>query len=217
MIKPGSPPLTREEHDVASLKNLETGITPAYAGRTVSVFWHDQNMRDHPRLRGKNCLPASQNSLALGSPPLTREELQTGVIGQFIIRITPAYAGRTTTHHLIFGEGWDHPRLRGKNLKQDPYNLEIIGSPPLTREELRRTSLHEPNTRITPAYAGRTPLFHSRMFSPRDHPRLRGKNFEKMNYPLISRGSPPLTREEPKEEIMAIPDQRITPAYAGRT
>ena len=50
----GSPPLMREGHTNKLMVVGNTGITPAYAGRTGKLFLQCLKVRDHPRLCGKD-------------------------------------------------------------------------------------------------------------------------------------------------------------------
>ena len=75
--------------------------------------------------------------------------------GKFVIRITPAYAGK---RQIWTWESWgsgDHPRLCGEKLK--------------TADTLKWLP------RITPAYAGKRYSFEPATRPKRDHPRLCGE------------------------------------------
>ena len=117
----GSPPLTRGPPCKVSTDCLVAGITPAYAGTTISMQESNGFSRDHPRLRGDHCLFTSVSLAPLGSPPLTRGP--RGIIGLFskLSRITPAYAGTTSDEEVEENMGRDHPRLRGDHTK-----LELV-------------------------------------------------------------------------------------------
>ena len=84
------------------------------------------------------------------------------VISPHTLRITPAYAGKSPTHHLERLESKDHPRLCG--------------------EKQSKRSGTMSRRRITPAYAGKSR--HDQIFrrDPQDHPRLCG---EKNDAPSI--------------------------------
>ena len=71
-------------------------------------------------------------------------------------------------------------------------------------------------TRITPAYAGKSPLSGGVGASLRDHPRLCGEKAADTYHPHYHVGSPPPMRG--KEAVCGgIKDfLRITPAYAGK-
>ena len=49
----GSPPLTRGIPRVPYSESIPFGITPAYAGNTLSAISFFELVRDHPRLRGE--------------------------------------------------------------------------------------------------------------------------------------------------------------------
>ena len=74
---------------------IKSGITPAYAGRTMSAINPCYHAWDHPRLCGKDYKQIEQASTDMGSPPLMREGPSKQLKNQRFVRITPAYAGRT--------------------------------------------------------------------------------------------------------------------------
>ena len=71
--------------------------------------------------------------------------------------------------------------------------------------------------RITPAYAGKTVDDLEGDLRFQDHPRIRGKDFFKVECNSFKLGSPPHTRERPVIKINNTSTSRITPAYAGKT
>ena len=73
-----------------------------------------------------------------------------------ILRITPAYAGKTQIHCIYSGVDEDHPRLRGKDILACLLNSTPTGSPPLTRERRKDGGKRYATEGITPAYAGKT-------------------------------------------------------------
>ena len=156
MTNKGSPPLTRELLMLACYCHACMGITPAYAGTTLTADGSERLERDHPRLRGNYLPPALRRFLILGSPPLTRELRYLDLVLVLVSGITPAYAGTTAIQSGSGGYGQDHPRLRGNYAVGHFFKREISGSPPLTRELLLILFLCCPGQRITPAYAGTT-------------------------------------------------------------
>ena len=80
------------------LPQLRQRITPAYAGKSIEALWDDLRARDHPRLCGEK--PHS-NIIILGSsgsPPPMRGKVPVAVELDFLIGITPAYAGKRSVH-----------------------------------------------------------------------------------------------------------------------
>ena len=112
--------------------------------------------RDHPRLRGEYWMVKLTPMREAGSPPLTRGIRKTIARTRSHLRITPAYAGNTSSLPRFLTRSWDHPRLRGE------YCYLIIkvpcpeGSPPLTRGIPGGADLRTGDIGITPAYAGNT-------------------------------------------------------------
>ena len=112
-------------------------------------------------------------------------------------RITPAYAGTTLFHFPIYGQDWDHPRLRGDYSILILTESLVMGSPPPTRGLLPYGRSDIISERITPAYAGTTVAIKAPPFTVTDHPRLRG------DYDTL--------------QLQGAASIRITPAYAGTT
>ena len=142
------------------------GITPARAGKTLSLLHKGRRPQDHPRSCGKDRLLSPLNISVPGSPPLVRERLVKVTRGNNVLGITPARAGKTyhgTVHHTLL---WDHPRSCGKDATHGLYKKAAMGSPPLVRE--RRDNPEDPTTTagITPARAGKTIAHHGNLASP---------------------------------------------------
>ena len=74
-----------------------------------------------------------------------------------------------------------------------------------------------PGFRITPAYAGKTPVADTRRGGHGDHPRVCGENTATLNEQTGTPGSPPRMRGKQLREILSLFSGRITPAYAGKT
>ena len=129
----GSPPPTRGTPTISSLLSVVTGITPAYAGNTITRSFLSVQSEDHPRLRGEHLQAVYNLPLRLGSPPPTRGTLKLMYTRLTRCRITPAYAGNTTLHLGKSQPLEDHPRLRGEHRAAWVMYSTISGSPPPTR------------------------------------------------------------------------------------
>ena len=85
----------RERQRLGKRFDGESGITPAYAGKTNFQPSPQVENKDHPRVCGKDALIAKPENRKLGSPPRMRE--RPSIVDTPIERnrITPAYAGKT--------------------------------------------------------------------------------------------------------------------------
>ena len=133
----GSPPRMRGKEGRIAIWACMTGITPAYAGKSLYVGLNfAQTEGSPPRMRGKASLAQI-------------EECNDG--------ITPAYAGKrkASGRHQHCGE--DHPRVCGEKKRTVADNVAPQGSPPRMRGKERYFVWQEDGTGITPAYAGKRP------------------------------------------------------------
>ena len=73
--KGGSPPRVREKLLRISLTDSAWGITPACAGKTLTIATGIPFSQDHPRVCGKNEPEQSAVPSEPGSPPRVREKL----------------------------------------------------------------------------------------------------------------------------------------------
>ena len=110
-----------------------TGITPAYAGKRSVPVRKFHGSWDHPRLCGEKSLGLTVYLHVSGSPPPMRGKVRLALICHFSLRITPAYAGKSTAEANTIRATKDHPRLCGeKFLTTEKINL-MLGSPPPMR------------------------------------------------------------------------------------
>ena len=70
------------------------GITPAYAGKRVDLI--------------------IDFAVCQGSPPPMRGKVFMMLARSYFLRITPAYAGKSTIPAYLSSVFWDHPRLCGE-------------------------------------------------------------------------------------------------------
>ena len=90
----GSPPLARGKGSKGHCKKRFVRITPACAGKRLSVCKYPLGKQDHPRLRGEKAPEPEEDTLTIGSPPLARGKGRNLGITRSIERITPACAGK---------------------------------------------------------------------------------------------------------------------------
>ena len=194
----------------------DDGITPAYAGKSHLLYAGFPFSRDHPRLCGEKSSVGLCSDKMTGSPPPMRGKAEEVVRGHIKVRITPAYAGKRKDMVKSNALNRDHPRLCGEKSVFHVDMLVSVGSPPPMRGKVVITRKMTWQSRITPAYAGKSCFCGSSLDSCRDHPRLCGEKDFVLPVPVISRGSPPPMRG--KENWANDPQmlRRITPAYAGK-
>ena len=94
-------------------------------------------------------------------------------------RITPAYAGKRYLPVRSYHKPRDHPRLCGEKFKVRESRKSTLGSPPPMRGKATIFQSHLGNTRITPAYAGKSTETIMVCKKCWDHPRLCGEKFIK--------------------------------------
>ena len=92
----GSPPPMRGKACASSITKSSWRITPAYAGKSGTAAMKGNDMPDHPRLCGEKLRGACIFCAAGGSPPPMRGKGICFFTNSKRIRITPAYAGKSS-------------------------------------------------------------------------------------------------------------------------
>ena len=90
----GSPPRMRGEEYLVSPDVAKPRITPAHAGRSLTVSPNRSGSRDHPRACGEKPSSSAVTCIQVGSPPRMRGEVTLCMMVTIRIGITPAHAGR---------------------------------------------------------------------------------------------------------------------------
>ena len=134
-----------------------------------------------------------------------------------VIRITPAYAGKSGVWELSLAQVYNHPRLCGEKRLFSMLLAYHKGSPPPMRGKGSFVSAVVICGGITPAYAGKSDNEGGRCQLRRDHPRLCGEKPSPAKRNCYKTGSPPPMRGKVCETMKFIPSSRITPAYAGKS
>ena len=91
-----------------------------------------------------------------GSPPRMRGKPVTRNYREAIVGITPADAGKTSSHALSKSNFQDHPRGCGENPVQAVALNAPVGSPPRMRGKRLLCEPFKAEAGITPADAGKT-------------------------------------------------------------
>ena len=138
-------------------------------------------------------------------------------LGQCLVGITPAHAGKTFRYRDCVTFSEDHPRACGENTRRNLRTRRRTQSPPRMRGKHSASALSLTFVRITPAHAGKTAMNRTFEGLNRDHPRACGENTMSPSMRWRSRGSPPRMRGKPQTSCTIFLPYRITPAHAGKT
>lgn len=132
----GSSPHRRGKEVAVLVQQGEDGITPAQAGRSPYFLYGKKDYKDHPRIGGEKAELTAAVISAMGSPPRRRgkEVADEGIGG--IIRITPAWAGKSQGHRADRGAEQDHPRMGGEKGSTSVVLPMTLGSPPRRRGKM---------------------------------------------------------------------------------
>ena len=154
---PGSPPHGRGKVRALGGQFAQPGITPAQAGKSSQRTGAATSCQDHPRIGGEKADTDTQTYHQLGSPPrgrgkAVRDGRQPGRMG-----ITPAWAGKSDSHHPRPESQQDHPRMGGEKFVPLAASSRSLGSPPHGRGKAGEDHLVTQLPGITPAWAGKSP------------------------------------------------------------
>ena len=134
-----------------------------------------------------------------------------------MLRITPAYAGKSHPLSIIIITGQDPPRLCGEKVRYAPQTDQLQGSPPPMRGKAGMIKYSDVIHRITPAYAGKRSRRNKEDEKVQDHPRLCGEKVFRIPMRQTFLGSPPPMRGKAIFSPAPSTPFGITPAYAGKS
>ena len=152
----GSPPRGRGKGSSTTVLNSGTGITPAWAGKSVSFITRIAPKKDHPRVGGEKAFVMLPMLVATGSPPRGRGKDLPSAPKTSSLGITPSWAGKSGILCLLALRRWDHPRVGGEKNFQRSAALTSPGSPPRGRGKVPGTWSSSYVSGITPAWAGKS-------------------------------------------------------------
>ncbi len=108
----------RGKREVGNGWKIQSGITPACAGKTKWLDKNISNIRDHPRMCGENFFIAFVHTVIPGSPPHVRGKQIERTNVDAAMGITPACAGKTEIEMInAFRLLGSPPHVRGKQIK----------------------------------------------------------------------------------------------------
>ena len=132
---PGSSPHTRDKYLASLGLRRSERIIPAYAGQMFIRTSRLHLSQDHPRIRGTNNSQPLDHAKIAGSSPHTRDKFCKLVFLSSLQGIIPAYAGQIMVPFHFPDLQWDHPRIRGTNLRFWGLIICLWGSSPHTRDK----------------------------------------------------------------------------------
>ena len=227
----------RGKAQAEQVRRFLNGITPAYAGKSVSRLLRKASLWDHPRVCGEKSAVEMCSSWMYGSPPRMRGKVDKHDPKRGQHRITPAYAGKSLYVGLNFAQtegspprmrgkvikctwGWyvpmDHPRVCGEKVCFSFRPTAFLGSPPRMRGKVGWSLSRSRRSGITPAYAGKSFKAQILITPLKDHPRVCGEKDFTPSPADFALGSPPRMRGKVRRERGPMRSRRITPAYAGK-
>ena len=130
-------------------------ITPAWAGKSITLPFQFIWQKDHPRVGGEKFTRSYALAFQLGSPPRGRGKVSLTTARTSITRITPAWAGKSQHGAAERRVYRDHPRVGGEKLPIDKMRFFGYGSPPRGRGKGIGFRYSSKRLRITPAWAGK--------------------------------------------------------------
>ena len=125
---------------------------------------------------GENDLTEPIMELMPGSSPRGRGKLDEAKRGKLACGLIPAWAGKTAPLYIGNGWPWAHPRVGGENAGLTCIPTQRAGSSPRGRGKPPRAAPLETDTRLIPAWAGKTLKTGLCFMSAGAHPRVGGEN-----------------------------------------
>ena len=192
-------------------------LIPAWAGKTPRHHRTLGKQWAHPRVGGENQLGLRPESHAGGSSPRGRGKLKIVADVRRVVRLIPAWAGKTRPRRRGGEHPWAHPRVGGENAVTMGRTRVPAGSSPRGRGKRRAARLYDRLGGLIPAWAGKT-WSHLSMSAPRSaHPRVGGENDVGDDGEVCRHGSSPRGRGKRLRTTQENHLFRLIPAWAGKT
>ena len=190
----GSPPRVRGKERQQPRKHRVTRITPACAGKSLTIPKLTTRSWDHPRVCGEKSRVCPRSDPGTGSPPRVRGKARGCLRRPVSQRITPACAGKSVLFNIYQVIAEDHPRVCGEKARTLIVQDEPQGSPPRVRGKGILDYMGVPTKRITPACAGKSVQDIQKCGLNLDHPRVCGEKNILHHLRQNRLGSPPRVR-----------------------
>ena len=187
----GSSPHVRGARLLSKVMPSITGIIPACAGSTCTVFVYGRSYWDHPRMCGEHAPSCSPYPKTAGSSPHVRGAPSASRCGFHVPGIIPACAGSTMAYRPSSPPTRDNPRMCGEHMPVRMTVKPFEGSSPHVRGALSGRCGRCRPIGIIPACAGSTPTSKPIACNERDHPRMCGEHQFRCNAVTSDSGSSP--------------------------
>ena len=125
---------------------------------------------------GENSVASLASQSPIGSSPRGRGKRQRGFTVHVVVRLIPAWAGKTWPVFPLPMPLAAHPRVGGENKVKGAAAKPINGSSPRGRGKPRTSSRERAGTGLIPAWAGKTVYRTSKRPLRAAHPRVGGEN-----------------------------------------
>ena len=152
----GSSPRVRGKPELVEAYQVESGLIPACAGKTLALFVMRSHVRAHPRVCGENAAFALMKTSALGSSPRVRGKRAPACGQRSHLGLIPACAGKTDAAGPARADRAAHPRVCGENGQRRSRRRLQQGSSPRVRGKRRVQTFSSRRLRLIPACAGKT-------------------------------------------------------------
>ena len=192
-------------------------LIPAWAGKTYCRSCPSSAAAAHPRVGGENELLSLGHDPVAGSSPRGRGKLARASARDARRRLIPAWAGKTTRTCRREARRGAHPRVGGENPSFSAMLSAVFGSSPRGRGKRPAPARRGQDHRLIPAWAGKTSGNSRRQGCRRAHPRVGGENDVSACSRSARAGSSPRGRGKPRKDQDNGTEQRLIPAWAGKT
>ena len=166
---------------------------------------------------GENPPLASWNALIAGSSPRGRGKRPSLSSRPRARRLIPAWAGKTTRTKRRARPRRAHPRVGGENSVWKMAATALTGSSPRGRGKRGGDGGECRDSRLIPAWAGKTVASSVVTICAAAHPRVGGENCPRTSRGRTRRGSSPRGRGKPGRLRPRGDPGRLIPAWAGKT
>ena len=215
--KGGSSPRGRGKLGGDELVGVLSRLIPAWAGKTLAASGCAAGCGAHPRVGGENLACALPSAVTQGSSPRGRGKPDLDQSQTLVLRLIPAWAGKTSRAVCVSENRAAHPRVGGENIHVLLDECEERGSSPRGRGKLSLSLWITRLFGLIPAWAGKTNARMVWSSQARAHPRVGGEN---PRYSIVigpSQGSSPRGRGKRGLGAGDTLTVGLIPAWAGKT